>query len=65
MTHFRRFLVVLGVTLIVPSLTWLVGGLAGILPTDFVAFAGHSGLRVIGGIAVAGCVLGAIGSWDN
>ncbi len=65
MTHFRRFLVVLGVTLIVPSLTWLVGGLAGILPTDFVAFAGHSGLRAIGGIAVAGCVLGAIGSWDN
>lgn len=65
MTLFRRFLVALGVTLIVPSVTWLVGGLAGILPTDAVAFAGHSGLRAIGSIAVAGCMLGAIGSWES
>ena len=65
MTLFRRFLVVLGVTLIVSSVTWLVGGLAGFLPTDTIEFAGHSGLRAIGSIAVAGCMLGAIGSWES
>jgi hypothetical protein len=65
MTLFRRFLVALGVTLIVSSVTWLVGGLVGILPTDMVEIAGHSGLRAIGSIAVAGCMLGAIGSWES
>ena len=65
MTFFRRFLVALGVTLVVPSVTWLIGGLLEIVPTDAVAIAGHSGLRAIGSIAVAGCMLGAIGSWES
>jgi hypothetical protein len=34
------------------------------VPTEMAAIAGYSGLRVIGSVAVGGCLLAAIGSAD-
>ena len=51
-----------GIALLVPAVTWLLGGFLGLLPTDVAAIAGYSGLRVIGSVAVGGCLLAAIGS---
>jgi hypothetical protein len=59
-----RWLLFVGVSLLVPAVLWLVGGMLNILPTDVAAIAGYSGLRVIGSVAVAGCLLAAIGSND-
>jgi hypothetical protein len=54
-----------GILLLVPSLTWLLGGFLGVFPTESAAIAGYSGLRVIGTVAVAGCLLAAIGSAER
>ena len=59
---FLNALLFAGVSLLFPSLIWLVGGFLGVLPTDSAAIGGYSGLRVIGSVAVAGCLLAAIGS---
>jgi len=59
-----RWLLFVGVSLLVPAVLWLVGGMLNFLPTDVAAIAGYSGLRVIGSVAVAGCLLAAIGSND-
>ena len=48
----------------VPAVFWLLGGMLGLLPTDVAQVAGYSGLRVIGSVAVGGCLLAAIGSAD-
>ncbi len=53
-----------GIALLVPAVTWLLGGFLGLLPTDVADIAGYSGLRVIGSVAVGGCLLAAIGSAD-
>lgn len=53
-----------GVIFLVPATIWLVGGMLGLLPTDGAAIGGYSGLRVIGSVAVSGCLLAAIGSAD-
>ncbi len=62
---FRRAMVFAGILMIVSATIWLVGGVAGMLPIEGVEVAGHSGIRAIAGMAVAGCVLAAIASWDN
>ncbi len=61
----RRAMVFAGILLIVSATIWLIGGVAGMLPIEGVVVAGHSGLRAIAGLAVVGCLLAAIGSWDN
>lgn len=58
------FLLLAGVVLLVPAALWLLGGMLGLLPTDAAQVAGYSGLRVIGSVAVGGCLLAAIGSAD-
>lgn len=59
-----RALLGVGVILLAPATIWLLGGMLGLLPTDGAAIAGYSGLRVIGSVAVSGCLLAAIGSAD-
>lgn len=59
-----RFLLLAGVVLLVPAVFWLLGAMLGLLPIDVAAIAGYSGLRVIGSVAVGGCLLAAIGSAD-
>lgn len=58
------WLLIAGISLLVPAVIWLVGGMLNVLPTDMAAIAGHSGLRVIGSVAVVGCLLAAIASAD-
>jgi hypothetical protein len=63
----RRLLrgaLIAGITLLVPALLWLVGGMLNLVPTEMAAIAGYSGLRVVGSVAVGGCLLAAIGSAD-
>lgn len=60
-----RLLVVVGISLLVPSLLWLIGAISGFLPAGPAAFGGHSGLRGIASLAVGGCLLSAIGAWER
>ncbi|MHC4374081.1 MAG: hypothetical protein ACYTBY_08490 [Planctomycetota bacterium] len=62
---FRRVLVLLGLVFIVVSIFLLFGRLAGLLPSDFLNLFGQSELRSIAGLAVAGCLLAAIGYGQN
>jgi hypothetical protein len=62
---FRKAMRVAGVGLVAVATTWLVGGLTGVWSIGSGALAGHSGVRTIGSIAVAGCLLAAIGSWQR
>jgi hypothetical protein len=59
-----RGVLIAGITLLVPAVLWLVGGMLNLVPTEMAAIAGYSGLRVIGSVAVGGCLLAAIGSAD-
>lgn len=59
-----RVLRVTGITLLVPAVVWLIGGMLHVVPTEMAEFAGYSGLRLIGSVAVGGCLLAAIGSAD-
>jgi hypothetical protein len=59
-----RVLLIAGVALLIPAALWLVGGMLSVFPTEMAAFAGYSGLRVIGSVAVGACLLAAIGSAD-
>lgn len=61
----RRALLVSGILLLGLSAILLLGVLFKLLPADSLKFAGHSGLRGIGDIAVAGCLLAALGSNDG
>jgi len=61
----RSALLVLGVVLIALSAILCLAVLTNLMPADAVAVAGHSGVRGIGGIAVAGCLLAALGSDDD
>jgi hypothetical protein len=62
--RFLKALTVVGVALLIPALLWLIGGMLQILPTEMAAIGGYSGVRVIGSLAVGGCLLAAIGSVD-
>jgi hypothetical protein len=53
-----------GIALLVPAALWLIGGMLNVVPTEMAAIAGYSGLRVIGSVAVGGCLLAAVGSAD-
>jgi hypothetical protein len=59
-----RCLLFTGVSLLVPSALWLIGAMLNVVPTEMAAIAGYSGLRVIGSVAVGGCLLAAVGSAD-
>jgi hypothetical protein len=61
----RRALWVAGILLLGLSAILLLGVLTGLLPAHALDIAGHSALRSIGSIAVAGCLLAALGSDDD
>ena len=61
----RKALLVVGVSMLGLAVILLIGVSSNLLPADMVAVAGHSGLRGIGGIAVMGCLLAAVGSDDS
>lgn len=61
----RRWLVRVGLTLVVPSSLYFALGLVGLVPTEPFALGPSSGLRTIASLAVLGCLLAAIGYWDD
>lgn len=61
----RKVFVFTGVGLIVLSVILSIGTLLGVLELESFAVLGHSGIRTLAGIAVAGCMLAAIGSFDE
>ena len=61
----QKLVVIFGLfTLMMASLLFL-GCLAEILAFDQFSIGGQSGLRTIAGVAISGCLLAAIGFWDN
>jgi hypothetical protein len=61
----RRLLVRTGITLLVPSIIYLALGMLGLLPTEPLAVGESSGLKTIASVAVAGCLLAAVGYSDE
>jgi len=64
-SRIRKALLVAGISLLSISAILLFCVLAKLLPADALALAGHSSLREICSIAVAGCLLGALGSQND
>jgi len=61
----RKALLFSGVTLLgLAAILW-IGVLANLIPVAAIDIVGHAGLRGIGGIAVFGCMLAALGSNDD
>ena len=61
----RRILVRAGIGLIVPSMSLFALAMAGIVRADMFAIGGNSGLRTIAAVAILGCLMAAIGYWDD
>lgn len=56
-----RFFIVVGNTLTVVGCTGLLLAATGLMPAQSFAVGISSGIRVIGSLAIAGCLLSAIG----
>ena len=61
----RPALVKTGLCLLVPSGVYFTLGLLGLVPTEFLAVGSSSGLRTVASVAIGGCLLAAIGYWDE
>lgn len=61
----RKALLAIGISLLSLSAILLLGILFKWLPADMLQVGGHSSLRGIGSMAVAGCLLAALGSDDD
>ena len=61
----RTALVRIGVVLVVPSVSCLALAAIGLLRTDIFAVGGISGLRIVATAAVLGCLMAAVGYWDD
>jgi hypothetical protein len=61
----KKTAVFTGVCLLVLANLLFIGSLLEVFDLESFALAGHSGLRALAGIAVAGCVLAAVGCWDE
>lgn len=53
----------LGIFLTIVGFLSLSLGLLGVFNLDIFAFGLSAGIRVVGSVAIAGCMLGAIGYW--
>jgi len=62
---FRKFLLLTGVLLLAVSFLIFLGCLINLFEFETFEALGHSGIRTIAAIAVIGCLLGAISSWDD
>ncbi|MEO8444688.1 MAG: hypothetical protein ABI567_06765 [Gammaproteobacteria bacterium] len=59
-----RIAVLVGIGLLAFSVVLFVGAVSGLIPAGWLASPGHSWLRTVGNVAVAGCLIAAIGSWE-
>lgn len=63
LTNIFKFTTVLGIALTVIGFFVLSLGLLGVFNLDIFAFGLSAGIRVVGSVAISGCMLGAIGCW--
>jgi hypothetical protein len=61
----RSLLVRIGILLVVPSVFCLMLAMAGLVRADVFAVGGIGGLRMIAAVAVLGCLMAAVGYWDD
>lgn len=61
----RKVCVFAGVGLLLLSVILFVSSLFGVFGLESLAVLGHSGIRTLASIAVAGCLLAAIGFYDE
>lgn len=54
-----------GIALLVTAAAFFLGGVLGLLPVFETSVFGQSGLRGLASLAVAGCLLAAIGFWED
>lgn len=60
-----RFLVGIGIALIIPALAVIALQMLGVIRSDLFAIGTTSGIRVVASVAVIGCLMAAIGYWDR
>ncbi len=65
LSNFRKACVVLGICLLVLSVLMLFGVWIDLFEFNFFEIFGHSGIRTIAALAVLGCLLAAIGYYDE
>ena len=58
-----KFTTALGIILTIVGFSVLSLGLLGVFNLDIFAFGLSAGIRVVGSVAISGCMLGAIGCW--
>ena len=61
---YRTGLIRAGVTMLLAGVIYLAGGLAGMFPLELEAVAWNN-IRIVSGVAIAGCILAAIGYGDE
>lgn len=61
----RKALVVSGTLILTLSFILFLGCLIGFLSFETFSFFGNSGLRSLASLAIIGCLLAAIGSWND
>ncbi len=61
----RKACVYIGVVLLVLSILLFAVAFIGLIDMDSIGVLGHSGVKTLAGIAVAGCMLAAIGFFDE
>jgi hypothetical protein len=59
--RFYRWLIVVGIILTLMGGLGLLSGFIGLIDLDAFAFGITAGVRVVGTLAITGCLLGAIG----
>lgn len=61
----RKACVLIGIGLLILSLILFFSSIFGVFEFEFFAVMGHSGIRTLAAIAVAGCLLAAVGYFDE
>ncbi len=62
---FRKFMVITGISFLFVSVLMFIAVLLGLVEFSQFELLGHSGVRMIAAIAVAGCLLAATGFNDQ
>lgn len=61
LSRIRKVFAILGISLLFLAALMLISTLVGVIEFEYFEFFGHSGLRTVAAIAVAGCLLAAFG----
>lgn len=61
----RKIFTGAGAALLLAATLLFAGQLLGLIPGDTLSFAGQSAFRTIASIAVGGCLMVAIGCWEQ